>query len=511
MLRFLRPTDGVDEAQTRRGLRALMGDGVCSQTMGVLTGGAFLVALALQLGASNATIGLLAAIGPATQVLQIPAVFVVDRLRRRKLLVVGCSVVGRTGLLSLAFVPWVLPEEVRVPALLGVLGVYFGLGSVAGCAWNSWMRDFVPGDVMGRFFGRRLAVSTAIGAGLTLLAGLYVDAMERRFGMELVALTSVLVAGGVAGLVAVAVQSRIPEPRMRPAEGERGLLTVLGEPFRDKGFRPLLVFLGSWGFAVNLALPFTTVYMLERLGLPLAWVVVLSVFSQLVNVVFFRVWGRLADRFTNKSCLSVAGPMLILTLALWPLTSNPGRYALTVPLLFLIHGLSGVATAGVNLCAGNIALRAAPAGRATAYLAINALVTGLAATAAPVFAGLAADWFTDKNLSLLFDWSTDGTSHPLRAVDVRGLDFLFGLAVVLGFYAWHRLLAVREQGEVEERVVMNELMLEMRRIVRGVSSVAGLRQLTYFPYAVLTGRRRDGEGGGGGEHKEDERRVEPGG
>jgi len=45
-------------------------DGVASQAMGVLTGGAFLIAFAIKLGASNFVIGLLAAIGPLSQLLQ---------------------------------------------------------------------------------------------------------------------------------------------------------------------------------------------------------------------------------------------------------------------------------------------------------------------------------------------------------------------------------------------------------------------------------------------------------
>jgi len=40
--------------------------------MGILTGGAFLVAFAVKLGASNLVIGLLAAIGPLSQLLQLP-------------------------------------------------------------------------------------------------------------------------------------------------------------------------------------------------------------------------------------------------------------------------------------------------------------------------------------------------------------------------------------------------------------------------------------------------------
>ncbi|MGD8414556.1 MAG: MFS transporter, partial [Candidatus Latescibacterota bacterium] len=201
---------------------------------------------------------------------------------------------------------------------------------------------------------------------------------------------------------------------------------------------------------------------------------------------FFRVWGRLADRFTNKSVLSVSGPMFIMSIALWPFTTMPEHYVLTVPLLVLIHVLAGMSTAGVNLCTANIALKLAPRGDATSFLATNALVGGAAATVAPILAGFGADWFSDKTLDLSFRWIA-GTKPPLglSVLSLSGLDFLFAIAVVAGLLAMHRLLAVREEGEVEEKVVLESLTLQTRKAVRHLSNVAGLRHLTYFPYEIL--------------------------
>jgi hypothetical protein len=83
MIRWLQPKEKLEEREVRRGLGMLMADGMCSQVMGVFTGGAFLVAFALLLGASNFVIGLLAAVGPFSQMLQIPAIFLVDRTEHR--------------------------------------------------------------------------------------------------------------------------------------------------------------------------------------------------------------------------------------------------------------------------------------------------------------------------------------------------------------------------------------------------------------------------------------------
>jgi MFS family permease len=465
----------------------LLFDGVCSQIMGVLTGGAFLVAFALMLGASNAFIGLIAAVGPLTQLLQIPAIYVVDRLRRRKLIVVVSSFSSRLFWLVVAALAFVFPPAARVPVLLVSLFMYFGLGAISGCAFNSWMRDFVPQDIMGSYFGKRMAVSTAVGAALTVAAGVAVDLGSRVAANDFLVYAVLFAVGAAAGFAGVVFLSRIPEPRMTEPSAE-GLTTVFAEPFHDKVFRPLLVFLGSWNFAVNLAAPFFVVYMLRRLGMTMGWVLGLSVLSQIANILFFRVWGRLADRFSNKSVLSVSGPMFIVSIAIWPFTTMPERYVLTLPLLVLIHILAGMSTAGVNLCTANIALKLAPRGKATSFLATNALIGGAAATIAPIVAGFGADWFADKQLDFSFRWLSGlDAARPFEmpVVSLTGLDFLFAIAVVAGLHAMHRLLAVREEGEVEEKIVLDSLTLQTRKAVRHLSNVAGLRNLTYFPFEII--------------------------
>jgi hypothetical protein len=54
--------DTLTEEEIKKGLRSVIRDGLTTQTMVTLTGGVFLVAFALKLGASNTIIGLLAAI-----------------------------------------------------------------------------------------------------------------------------------------------------------------------------------------------------------------------------------------------------------------------------------------------------------------------------------------------------------------------------------------------------------------------------------------------------------------
>jgi MFS family permease len=203
-------------------------------------------------------------------------------------------------------------------------------------------------------------------------------------------------------------------------------------------------------------------------------------------MLFLRLRGSLADRFSNKSVLKVAGPLFILTTALWPFTTMPEKYFLTIPIIIVIHALTGMSTAGVTLCTGNIALKLAPRGKATAYLAVSALVSGMTAATAPIMGGLSATGLAGERLSLTIRWLSDEAPRwRLPAFELAGLDFLFIISFLIGFHAIYRLAKVQEQGEVEEAVVLNELRSAVRKGVRNLSNVAGLRDLFYFPYGSL--------------------------
>ncbi|HIJ56225.1 MAG TPA: hypothetical protein HPQ03_08865 [Deltaproteobacteria bacterium] len=89
------------------------------------------------------------------------------------------------------------------------------------------------------------------------------------------------------------------------------LSSVILEPFKDVNFRQLLVFLGSWNFAINLAAPF---FYAQKNRSQYGAGLTLSVLSQVVNVLFMRLWGYLADRFNNKSVLAEADPLFILSI-----------------------------------------------------------------------------------------------------------------------------------------------------------------------------------------------------
>ncbi len=469
-------------------MRGVIQDGLTTQAMLTLTGGAFLVDFALLLGASNALIGVLAAIPFLAQLLQVPAIYVVEKYRSRRAICVLTSGLARMSLLLIALIPFFLFGANAVLVLTLCVLLYALLGAVSGCSWNSWMRDLLPQDRLGAFFAKRMGLMAAFGIVLNLAAGFYITWLEQHFpAQKLHGYAALFLLGASAGLLGVYIISTIPEPRMAPPNIHGPFLRLLRRPLQDQNFRRLLMFQGAWNFAINLAAPFFTVYMLKNLGLDMRLIIALQVLSQSMNLLFFHLWGKISDRFSNKSVLRVCGPIYIICIFVFTFTTLPNKYVLTIPLLLLIHVFMGIATAGVTLATGNISLKLAPKGQATAYLAVNGLVNAVAAGVAPILGGNFVDRLAGYALSWTLKWHSPSGVLAFETLDLQHWDFFFILACLFGLYAMHRLAKVKEVGEVKEEIVIVELIAEARRVMLSLSTLAGLRSALLFPFSLLGG------------------------
>ena len=96
---------------------------------------------------------------------------------------------------------------------------------------------------------------------------------------------------------------------------------------------------------------------------------------------------------------------------------------MTLYLLVVIHILMGIATAGVGLASGNIAMKLSPPGQATAYLAANSVISAAFAAAAPVLGGLFADFFAAHQLTLALTWTGGAQNVTVQVLNFQSWTF----------------------------------------------------------------------------------------
>jgi MFS family permease len=489
---ILAPQHSVTPEQRERAARNLLIDAAAATAIGALNSGVVLLALALHIGAGNVQIGLLAAIPLLTQILQAPTVTLVERVRRRRLISVASVFTARLALPTYAIVPFIPDRDLAVAVLLAAALLHYGLNAVGACSWNSWMRDLLPPERLGQFFSRRGLYGTTVSTAATIAAAVALDAADGSRAIGNWIFCGLYLTGFAFGLVSTAFLAMVPEPQMPPPGPTARLSKLLMQPLKDRTFRNILRYLASWQFAVNLATPFFTVYFVRELGFSMSFVLILSVVSSLANIAVVRGWGALSDRFTNKSVLSVATPLFLLCIAGMAFASEFDSIAGRAAYLVVLHVAMGAAGAGVGIASGNIVLKLSPRGTATSYMAANALIGAVAAGAAPIVGGWAADFFARRELKLSLEWTSPSGTDELFGFAFTHWEFFFLLSALLGLYTLHRLTTIDEPGSVEGREVVGHVWTSARRTLRNASSVAGLRMGVAFPGADLI-RARQGK------------------
>ena len=490
LLAFLKPKPTISDQDIKSGLRWFAFQGMVSAGLFSIMTSGFIVAFALAMGASSLQIGILAAIPSLMQVIQLPATWLVERFRRRKAIAAIALFFAQMMWFPMALIPFFMdtPGAGAITLLLILIASRFLFGAVSGCSHNSWLRDLIPHKMLGRTFSKRLILSTAGTVVFSLGTAFFIDFWQARVTGQsaILGYTYVMLFGALfLGMTSVVFMAKIPEPLMQPVIGAQpSILKKLAAPFRNRNFRRLLQFSLLWGFTSNMVAPFFAVYMLKRLGLPLSSVIGLSILSQLFSILFFRVWGRLADRFTSKAVLSLGLSLYLLVLLGWLFVTMPEQHLLTIPLIIILHILGGIAGAGLGI-GGIVAWKLSPRGEATSYLAGVSLATSLGAGAGPLFGGLLAGFFSTRQLALNFTWIGSLNNLQVPALSITGLEFLFGIAFIFGLITLGMLARIREEGEVSREVVLASLVFPSRGISNPMSPNQSNSFLSAFPFSLI--------------------------
>lgn len=476
----LSPSETLTHKQIQKGLSLVVKDGLAAEAMSTLTGGTFLVAMALIMGASNFQIGVLAALPTFTNIFQLAAIWLVQKYNNRRLVAVICNFFARFPLLIIGALPFLFSKGTSIQVLIFLLFFHYLLGSIAGASWNSWMKDLVPQKQLGTYFSHRSRLTQTLNVTLSLVLALSLDFIKTNYPQqELMAYTVLFILGGLSGMVGIYVLSRTPEPKSYLAK--ENLFKLFGKPLKDKNFRKLLVFNSFWSLSLNLATPFFSVYMLKTIGLPLSYIIAFGILSQLSSILSIGMWGRYSDRYSNKTIISIAAPLYICCILAWTFTSMFSSTIVIFSFLAAIHILTGVATAGINLAINNIGIKLATKEEAIVYISARNMIVAFVSALGPVVGGLLIDFFATRNLAWSIKWNGHNGNTSLQLLHLNNWNFLFLIGGLCALLSLRLLKKIKEEGETEKDVVVIEMKKDFRNKWKERTSKEAIVSLLSLP------------------------------
>jgi MFS family permease len=459
-----RTSENLTDSQVESGLKLVVKDGLATEAMVNLAGGAFLIAFAVHMGASNFQMGLLASLPMIANIFQMVSIWLVQRYNNRRAIAVISSIFARAPLFIIAFLPFMFTPGTGLKVLIFFLFIHYFIGSVSGISWNSWMKDLIPENRLGSFFSRRNRMTQMLSVSLSFVAAMGLDYIKKDHpGQEVLAYTVMFTLAGIFGFLGIWFLSRTPEPKSHlPKEN---VFKLIRKPLRDTNFRKFLIFNSFWAFSLNLATPFFTIYLMKTIQLPLAYIIGLGTLNQVSGILFIRLWGKYSDQYSNKTIMRICAPIYIACIFAWTFTTMPAAHSFTIPLLIVIHMFMGISMSGITLAMNNIGIKLAPKGEAVVYISARTMITNIFPAFAPLLGGLMADFFSTHQLSWNLEWKGPGGISMLPVFELQAWDFFFVLAGLLAICSLKKLSAVQEAGEVNRKVVYNDMLESVRNTV----------------------------------------------
>ncbi len=332
-------------------------------------------------------IGLMSAmpfIGNFLQIFVAPALM---RWRPPKTVSVLFATLHMLSWLSLVFLLPFVPKTDPVAGGWWLIAWFFVTSmfiAVAGVAWNSWVQDWVPARVRGKFFGRRNRLLQLSTLAFLLTAGWVLS----RWCYAVPAFQAVVIGAVLLRCFSLRWSWKMPtHSRHRAAPVAPSFLGQLRVLRHAPSFLLFVAFGAVWSFAANCFGPFYHVFMFEQLDFTAFDVGLLATLSAFGGALSLPAWGRLLDRYGNKSVMT-------LSLVLWQSQSilwcflRPDNRGLLYPMW--IWG--GMMSAGFVLGQFTMVLKLIPPEAKHLALGMNLALTSLVAAIAPILGGQILQW-----------------------------------------------------------------------------------------------------------------------
>ena len=374
--------ESLNSTQIRQQRKHAVWDGIFGSPLSVMSGGALLTGYALYLGASPFEISVIMAMPFLTQLVQIFAPGLIDRIGSRRKVAAYGLLFHRLIWLLLGTMPVMMVFALDpIPLFITLLASSLILFNLGQNGWLVWMADLIPADYRGRFFGRRnlfIGISSMVfllGAGILL--DLFTGYRMEGFGY------SILIILG-AGCGYFSFRKLLLMEDRTPVDGEQLQLRILFRHLRtEHRFRSVLGFVAFWTVSTGIAAPFYFVHMYENLAWSYNSVTMYAAISGGLQLLLQPLWGHVLDRFGHKPVLQASIGGVSIVPLIWIFMAKPWSYWLWGEAV-----LSGTLWAGINIALFNIALYALPMQKKAPAMAVFSMIIGFVNFLAMILGGI---------------------------------------------------------------------------------------------------------------------------
>jgi sugar phosphate permease len=370
------------------------------------------------LEASATVIGIVAALPPLLNILQMPAARFVEQVGYRAFVLRGWSL-RTVFVLGMAAVP-VLPARIDAPTrmalLLFLLFAYNTSRGISVCGFLPWITQWIPEAVRGRYLSRDQMFQSVALVGTMLVTAAYLRGTASRHAFGYVFLAS-FTSAAVSLLFLRRIPDVPPPPRDPSAPNVPWKEMALFPPFFRLLLYDIVILVPLAGGGV-----FWVPCLRDQFQLTDAQILVIGALTPIVSAVCYLWLGHVVDRVGSRPVLAMATGVLALHFSMW--ASLAARLLpLSVWSILLIQATAGLGLAALNLANTRLVMSIVPAQGRSHFLALFSVVNGLTLGVLPVAWGIGLDSLAGWRRGWQFwEWNQFSTLYVALAAIAAGAE-----------------------------------------------------------------------------------------
>lgn len=343
----------------------------------VLTSGVFLSGYIISLNGSDVLVALLNNSAVWAAIISLVSFVILERLRKRKALLMISMALSRSLLFAIIFVPLIIKDTslllTTVSIMVIVANVLWGFYQLG---WMIWYMEIAPEDKKNAFVYFRMFIVRIAFTITTLVMGFVLDCFDKSY-KGFVVVYSVSFALSVIDLV---ILKFTKEPEYKVKEKSAKLSKIFLEPFGNHEFKKYLIFVFTFYLFLTISNSFTSIYFLRYLNFDYGFISTINVLSYIIMILSTKFWARLQHQSGNIFVLKFSAIFVVLDYLIYFLLTEKTYFLMIFTCL-----IGGLGNGGFNIAIMARRYEIMPQGSRSVYEGWFKAIYGTSVLFAPMF------------------------------------------------------------------------------------------------------------------------------
>jgi len=352
----------------------------------------YIGALAVFLGAGEFLMGLLASLPVLFgSIFQVFSPYIMKKTGKRRKIVLTGVLIHAISWLPLLLV-LILDPAIAIWVLIILVIIQTSVEWFINAPWMSWFGEYVDKKTIGKYIGLKRSIALLFAMVSTIIAGLILGFFENSG--TLYGFIIIFIIAFIARTYTVFNLKLIPPTNYDAKKTKVIFPNKFLKEKKHKQIHSFINFVSFFKFAVMIAAPFFTLFILRDLNFTYLEYMILICTVSLAQIISMKYWGKITDRYGNKIVLSSSALLISFIPLLWLVSQN-------FYYLIFIRIFEGFIWGAFNIAIYNHLLSSSSLEERSGYVSNYNLFTGLATFFGAMIGSLIAIYSLEHNLFMI--------------------------------------------------------------------------------------------------------------